>query len=280
MTNFLIRIIGSYDWLAIIVLREAVESDGADLFCRVKHWRLGRLLIVPSVLQRRSLTQLIAFVERSDHDFGRVEGGRTTDGTPASLAAVFAASRVAVLLDDLHFLVVGADIDRRVRQVHQAWLLILARLPRSIRSTILVGLLLCLLVDRQAVGVHSNALFPSRLSTLATSLPLSGPRLSVGRCQYLLVDCLLGGGILWYRRGHLLLWCLRLCGLAHEVGALLLLVVRVLLLYLERLVLLKLRRGRLGRGEHVVLLLLGWRLWRLCVDDFGHCGLDGILGAI
>ena len=75
---------------------------------------------MPSVLQRRSLTQLIAFVERSDHDFGRVEGGRTTDGTSASLAAVFAASRVAVLLDDLHFLVVGADIDRRVRQVHQA----------------------------------------------------------------------------------------------------------------------------------------------------------------
>ena len=138
--------------------------------------------------------------------------------------------------------------------------MILAGLPRSIRSTILVGLLLCLLVDRQAVGVHSNALFPSRLSTLAASLPLSAPRLSVRRCQYLLVDRLLGGGILWYRRGHLLLWCLRLCGLAHEVGALLLLVVRVLLLYLERLVLLKLRRGRLGRGEHVVLLLLGWRL--------------------
>ena len=72
------------------------------------------------MLQRRSLAQLIAFVEGSDHDFGGVEGGGASDGTSASVAAVFAACGVAVLLDDLHFLVVGPDINRRVRQVHEA----------------------------------------------------------------------------------------------------------------------------------------------------------------
>lgn len=138
--------------------------------------------------------------------------------------------------------------------------MVFARLPGSVRSTILIGLLLCLLVYRQALCVQANALFPSHLSALASCLPLGGPRLSVSCCHFGLVDGLLGRGILWYRRGHLLLWCLRLCGLAHEISALLLLVVRVLLLYLERLVLLELRRGRLGRREHVVLLRLGWRL--------------------
>lgn len=106
--------------MAIIVLRETVESDGADLFCRVEHRGLGRLLIVPTVLQRRSLTQLVALVEYVDHDSGRVERGGATDCTPASIATVFATGRGAVLLDDLHFLVIGADINGRVRQVHKA----------------------------------------------------------------------------------------------------------------------------------------------------------------
>lgn len=61
------------------------------------------------------MSDLVALVEDVDHDLRGVERGRASDSTSASVAAVLAAGRVSTLLDDLYFLVVGAEVDRRVR---------------------------------------------------------------------------------------------------------------------------------------------------------------------
>ena len=101
--------------LAIIVLGETVECNGADLLVGVEDGGLGWLLIIPSASKGWSLTQMvIPLVQRVDHHASGVERGRTADGTAASMAAVLAAGRVAIFFYDLNFLIIGAHINRCV----------------------------------------------------------------------------------------------------------------------------------------------------------------------
>ena len=57
---------------------------------------------------------MITLIQRVNHDTSGVEGGRTTDSTPTSMAAVLAAGGVAIFFYDLNFLIIGPHINRSV----------------------------------------------------------------------------------------------------------------------------------------------------------------------
>lgn len=185
------------------------------------------------------MPDLVAFAEHVDHDLRGVERGRAADGTSASVAAVLAARRVTTLLDDLDFLVVRAHVYWRVRQIHQARLLVLSREAGAIgcaRSAGVLGVL-----GKACALVHVIVL---RLrQALAHALP---DPLVIGvfrRILYLVaVDhfglCrLLNAGGLAVGSDHADTLGLRLSRLADKVAvAHLLLKVHMLLLYLEWLV--------------------------------------------
>lgn len=107
------------DQVPIVVLRKTVERDRAYLLIGVERRRFCGVIIL--VLHRflalhlpLLVPHLIALVEHVDHDLGGVKRGRAPNCTSASVAALLAAGRVPALLDDLHFLVVRAEVDGRV----------------------------------------------------------------------------------------------------------------------------------------------------------------------
>ena len=57
---------------------------------------------------------MITLIQRVNHDTSGVEGGRTTDSTPTSMATVLATGRVAIFFYDLNFLSIGPHINRSV----------------------------------------------------------------------------------------------------------------------------------------------------------------------